>query len=232
MGVCEIFFKNKFKIGHKCSSSAAETTSTSCYPPNALCCFSVKSDTDGTAFFPSKRALRCSGGLNISTSKGWEKILLMPRSHQTHKRITKRSLWCFNIPTAISQNVVSSDVLGQLHLHPLHGDAPQQAVLLRGQPDEGPDGADAAQLRDAAGAHLHAAAGPLHPGAQSVAGKLPVSIWYYITWHLQQINVIEDEEAKYICFYNFTIGNRWCTVMKATCGLGFIVLYKCKLRCL
>uniref|UniRef100_A0AAQ4QGI8 mitogen-activated protein kinase kinase kinase n=1 Tax=Gasterosteus aculeatus aculeatus TaxID=481459 RepID=A0AAQ4QGI8_GASAC len=67
-------------------------------------------------------------------------------------------------------------VLGQLHLHPLHGDAPQQAVLLRGQPDEGPDGADAAQLRDAAGAHLHAAAGPLHPGAQSVAGKLPVCV--------------------------------------------------------
>lgn len=66
-------------------------------------------------------------------------------------------------------------MLGQLHLHPVHGDAPQQGVLLREQPDEGPHRADAAQLRDAAGAHLHAAARPLHPAAQSVAGQFPVS---------------------------------------------------------
>lgn len=69
----------------------------------------------------------------------------------------------------------STDLLGQLQLHPLHGDAPQQGVLLREQPDEGPDRADAAQLRDAAGPHLHAAARPLHPAAQGVAGQLAVS---------------------------------------------------------
>lgn len=70
---------------------------------------------------------------------------------------------------------LSADLLRQLHLHPLHGDASQQGVLLWEQPDEGPDRADAAQLRDAAGPHLHAAARPLHPAAQSVTGQLAVS---------------------------------------------------------
>ncbi len=73
-------------------------------------------------------------------------------------------------------SLVSTDLLSQLHLHPVHGDAPQQGVLLWEQPDEGPDRADAAQLWDAVGTHLHAAAGPLHPTAQSVTGKLPVSV--------------------------------------------------------
>lgn len=67
-------------------------------------------------------------------------------------------------------------MFSQLRLHPVHGDAAQQGVLLRGQPDEGPDRADAAQLRDAAGAHLHAAARPLHPAAEGVAGQLAVSL--------------------------------------------------------
>lgn len=77
----------------------------------------------------------------------------------------------------LKRNSVSepTDVLSQLHLHPLHGDAPQQSVLLRGQPHEGSDRTDAAQLWDAAGAHLYATAGPIHPSAQSVTGQLPVS---------------------------------------------------------
>lgn len=71
--------------------------------------------------------------------------------------------------------LLSTDLLSQLQLHPLHGDAPQQGVLLREQPDEGSDRADAAQLRDAAGSHLHAAARPLRPAAQGVAGQFAVS---------------------------------------------------------
>ena len=66
-------------------------------------------------------------------------------------------------------------MLSQLQLHPIHGDAPQQGVLLREQPDEGPDGVDAAQLRDAAGAHLHAPAGPLRPATQGATSQLLVS---------------------------------------------------------
>lgn len=71
--------------------------------------------------------------------------------------------------------LLSADLLSQLQLHPLHGDAAQQGVLLREQPDEGSDRADAAQLRDAAGSHLHAAARPLRPAAQGVAGQFAVS---------------------------------------------------------
>lgn len=85
---------------------------------------------------------------------------------------------CFFFQTCVNSQsglLVSADVFSQLRLHPLHGDAAQQGVLLRGQPDEGPDRADAAQLRDAAGAHLHAAARPLHPAAEGVAGQLTVS---------------------------------------------------------
>lgn len=70
---------------------------------------------------------------------------------------------------------VSTDMFRQLRLYSIYGDAPQQGVLLWEQPDEGPDRADAAQLRDAAGAHLHATARPLHPAAKSVAGQLAVS---------------------------------------------------------
>lgn len=66
-------------------------------------------------------------------------------------------------------------MLSQLHLHPVHGDATQQGVLLWEQPDEGPDRADAAQFRDAAGTHLYATAGPLHSAAQRVTGQLSVS---------------------------------------------------------
>lgn len=62
------------------------------------------------------------------------------------------------------------DMLSQLLFHPVHGDAAQQGVLLREQPDEGPDRADAAQLRDAAGTNLHAPAGPLRPAAQGAPG--------------------------------------------------------------
>lgn len=61
-------------------------------------------------------------------------------------------------------------MLSQLQLHPVHGDAAQQGVLLREQPDEGPDRADAAQLRDAAGTNLHIPAGPLHPAVQGAPG--------------------------------------------------------------
>lgn len=87
-------------------------------------------------------------------------------------------------PTASSDNkmygsdrssLTFADVLSKLHLHPVHGDAPQQGVLLWQQPNEGSDWADAAQLRDAAGPHLHAPAGPLHPAAQRVRGQLTVS---------------------------------------------------------
>lgn len=74
-------------------------------------------------------------------------------------------------------------MFGQLHLHPVHGHTSQQSVLLREQPHEGPDGADAAQLRDAAGAHLHAAAGPLHSAAQSVTGQLSVSAFLQCVCH-------------------------------------------------
>lgn len=68
-----------------------------------------------------------------------------------------------------------TDMFRQLRLYSIYGDAPQQGVLLWEQLDEGPDRADAAQLRDAAGAHLHAPARPLHPAAKSVAGQLAVS---------------------------------------------------------
>lgn len=65
----------------------------------------------------------------------------------------------------------------QLHLHPVHGDAAQQGVLLREQSDEGPDRADAAQLRGAARTHLPATGRPPHPAAQDPTGQLLVSSW-------------------------------------------------------
>lgn len=76
-------------------------------------------------------------------------------------------------------SLVLTDMLSQLHLYSLYGDAAQQGVLLWKQPDEGPDRADAAKLWDAAGAHLHASAGPLHPAVEGVAGQLPVSSPYW-----------------------------------------------------
>lgn len=77
---------------------------------------------------------------------------------------------------------LSTDLLSQLQLHPLHGDTSQQGVLLREQPDEGSDRADAAQLRDAARSHLHATARPLHPAAQGGAGQLAVSSLEKVTF--------------------------------------------------
>lgn len=72
--------------------------------------------------------------------------------------------------------VPSTDMLSQLHLHPVHGYTSQQGVLLRGQPHERSDRADAAELRDVTGTHLHAPAGPFYSAAQSVAGQLSVSV--------------------------------------------------------
>lgn len=102
----------------------------------------------------------------------------IPLLHQTHSVMTNESVILKNTGSSskLCLSCVLLDTLSQLHLHPVHGDAPQQGVLLWKQPDEGPDRADAAQLWDAAGTYLHAATWPLRPATQSVRGQLPVSI--------------------------------------------------------
>lgn len=117
----------------------------------------------------------------------------IPLLHQTHSVMQSESVMLKYIGSSSKPRLscVLPDALSQLHLHPVHGDAPQQGVLLWKQPDEGPDRADAAQLWDAAGTHLHAATWPLRPAAQSVRGQLPVSIltgWQLtVDWTIDQM---------------------------------------------